>query len=92
MTLIRSLLIAVLLTASVGATAQVDEGRYSTLQARAVTLEQAIAMVQSRYRAKVMRANAVEEDGRVVYYIRLMTPDRSRVWTVRVDAATGREF
>jgi uncharacterized membrane protein YkoI len=63
-----------------------------TFQSGGVSLEQAVAMVQSKYGAKVMRANSVEEDGRVVHYIRLMTPDRSRVWTVRVDAATGREF
>jgi uncharacterized membrane protein YkoI len=61
-------------------------------QAGGVSLDQAIAMVQSKYGARVMRANTVEEDGRMVHYIRLMTADRSRVWTVRVDAATGREF
>jgi uncharacterized membrane protein YkoI len=63
-----------------------------TFQSGGISLEQAVAMVQSKYGAKVMRANSVEEDGRVVHYIRLMTPDRSRVWTVRVDAASGREF
>lgn len=57
-----------------------------------VTLDQAVAMVQARYKARVMRANTVEEGGRVVHYIRLMDPATSRVWTVRVDAATGREF
>lgn len=61
-------------------------------QTAGMTLEQAVAMVQAKYGAKVMRANSVEEDGRVVHYIRLMTPDRSRVWTVRVDAASGREY
>jgi uncharacterized membrane protein YkoI len=61
-------------------------------QARGISLEQAVAMVQAKYGAKVMRANSVEEDGRVVHYIRLMTPDRSRVWTVRVDAMSGREY
>ena len=57
-----------------------------------MTLEQAVAMVRAKYGAKVMRANTVEEDGRVTHYIRLITPDRSRVWTVRVDAATGQEY
>jgi len=61
-------------------------------QSGGVSLDQAIAMVQAKYGARVMRANTVEEDGRMVHYIRLMTADRSRVWTVRIDAATGREF
>lgn len=62
------------------------------LQAGGMTLDQAVAMVQSKYGARVMRANTVEEGGRAVHYIRLMSADRSRVWTVRVDAASGREF
>jgi uncharacterized membrane protein YkoI len=57
-----------------------------------MSLDQAVAMVQAKYGAQVMRANTVQEDGRAVHYIRLMSADRSRVWTVRVDAATGREF
>ena len=69
-------------TAAVGAT---------TLQS-GMSLEQAVAMVQARHNATVMRANTVQEDGRTVHYIRLMSADRARVWTVRVDAATGQEF
>jgi uncharacterized membrane protein YkoI len=61
-------------------------------QSGSVSLDQAVAMVQSRYGARVMRANTVEEEGRLVHYIRLMSADRARVWTVRIDAATGREF
>jgi len=57
-----------------------------------VSLDQAVAMVQARHKARVMRANTIEEGGRVVHYIRLMDPETSRVWTVRVDASTGREF
>jgi len=68
------------------------EMRAVTHQAGGVSLDQAVAMMQSKYGARVMRANTVEEEGRMVHYIRLMTADRSRVWTVRVDAATGREF
>ncbi|HYM35430.1 MAG TPA: PepSY domain-containing protein [Steroidobacteraceae bacterium] len=64
----------------------------STYQAGGMSLDQAIAMVQAKYGAKVMKADRVDDGGRTVYLIRLMTQDRSRVWTVRVDAATGREF
>jgi uncharacterized membrane protein YkoI len=61
-------------------------------QSTAMSLEQAVAMVQARYGARAVRSNTVQEDGRVVHYIRLVSADRSRVWTVRVDAATGQEF
>jgi uncharacterized membrane protein YkoI len=64
----------------------------TTLQSGGMSLDQAVAMVQAKYGAQVMRANSVLEDGRTVHYIRLMSADRSRVWTVRVDAASGREF
>jgi hypothetical protein len=64
----------------------------SVLQAGGISLGQAVAMVQARYGAKVMRAETVNEGDRVVHYIRLMSADRARVWTVRVDAATGQEF
>ncbi len=62
------------------------------VHAGGMSLDQAVAMVQAKYDANVMRANTVEENGHTVHYIRLMTKDRSRVWTVRVDATTGREF
>lgn len=57
-----------------------------------MSLDQAVAMVQARHKARVMRANTVDEGGKTVHYIRLMSADGSRVWTVRVDASTGREF
>ncbi|MBC7983200.1 MAG: PepSY domain-containing protein [Candidatus Obscuribacterales bacterium] len=63
-----------------------------TLQAGGMSLDQAVAMVQAKYSARVMRANTVEEEGRTVHYIRLITGDRARVFTVRIDAASGREF
>jgi uncharacterized membrane protein YkoI len=62
------------------------------LQGGGVSLDQAVAMLRVKYNARVMRANTVEEGGRAVHYIRLMSADRSRVWTVRVDAATGQEI
>ncbi len=73
-------------------------GWHDATQARAavqqagMSLDQAVAMLQAKYNARVMRANSVEEGGRIVHYIRLMSADRSRVWTVRVDAASGREI
>jgi hypothetical protein len=95
-------LLAILLCFGVNATAygaarglllaDAEQSPPTLRQAGGVSLDQAIAIVQAKYNARVMRANTVEEDGRLVHYIRLMSADRSRVWTVRVDAATGREF
>jgi uncharacterized membrane protein YkoI len=96
-----SLTALIAVTMSLGVAAAVEPAQERMLfaemdavafQSSGVSLDQAISQVQSKYGARVMRANTVEEDGRKVHYIRLMTPDRSRVWTVRIDAATGREF
>jgi uncharacterized membrane protein YkoI len=53
------------------------------------SLDDAVELAQSRYRAKAVKAETVEEQGRRVHYIRLLNAE-GRVWTVRVDAATGR--
>jgi uncharacterized membrane protein YkoI len=95
--MIRPLLIVSTLWWSLLTNASADPVLYeraaaAPYQASGISLDQAIAMVQAKYGAKVMRANSVDENGRTVHYIRLMTQDRSRVWTVRVDAMTGREF
>jgi uncharacterized membrane protein YkoI len=58
----------------------------------AVSLDQAVAMVQGRFHAKAVKAETAYEDGRPVHYIRLVSADKSRVWTVRVDGATGRIY
>lgn len=58
------------------------------LQRRGVSLDDAVAMVQGRYDAKVVKAETVEQRGRVVHRIRLLSSD-GRVWTVSVDAASG---
>jgi uncharacterized membrane protein YkoI len=57
-----------------------------------MSLGQAVAMVQARYNAKSVRATSVEINGRIVHEIRLRSADGSRVWTVQVDAASGREI
>ena len=57
-----------------------------------VSLDQAVAMVQGRFRAKAVKAETAYEDGHPVHYIRLVSADKSRVWTVRVDGTTGRIY
>jgi uncharacterized membrane protein YkoI len=53
-----------------------------------LTREQAIALVQRRYHARVVRTVLVEQQGRRVYVFRLLSSG-SHVWTVRIDAKTG---
>lgn len=53
-----------------------------------MSLDDAVQMVQQRYNARVVRAESRHEDGRTVYYLRLLNSE-GRVWTVRVDAQSG---
>ena len=53
-----------------------------------ISLDAAVAMVQNRFHARAVKADPVNEGGRRVYYIRLLSAE-GRVWQVRVDAQTG---
>ncbi|MEO8309437.1 MAG: PepSY domain-containing protein [Pseudomonadota bacterium] len=53
--------------------------------------DQVIDMAQRRYKARVVRAEAADHNGRRVYVLRMLS-DQGRVWTVRVDALTGSEL
>jgi uncharacterized membrane protein YkoI len=55
----------------------------------AMSLDAAVQMVQQRYKARVVRAETRQEDGRTVYVLRLLNAD-GKVWTVRVDADSGK--
>lgn len=55
---------------------------------RAISVDQAIAQVERRYNARVVRAEQAEFNGRRIYVMRLLS-EEGRVWTVRVDAETG---
>jgi hypothetical protein len=54
-----------------------------------MSLDDAIAMVERRFNARVVRAETRERKGRVVYKLRLLAEDTGRVWTVEVDAESG---
>lgn len=56
--------------------------------AGAMTMDQAVKMVEKRFHAKVARAETQKEGGKNVYVLRLLS-DTGHVWTVHVDAATG---
>lgn len=56
---------------------------------RGISIDQAIRMAEHHFDARVVRAETHKVNGRTVYVLRLL--DRSgRVFTVRVDAASGR--
>jgi uncharacterized membrane protein YkoI len=71
------------------ATAAPAEPAGRTAVARAaVSMDQAVRMVEERFHARVVKAEAQKGDGRTVYVLRLLN-DSGKVWTVRVDAADG---
>ncbi len=54
-----------------------------------ISLDEAVSRAESQYHARVVRTDVVDEDGRKVYVLKLLS-DNGRVFTVRVDANTGR--
>ena len=54
-----------------------------------ISLDEAVRRAEAQYRAKVVRTDVQDEDGRKIYVLKLLSED-GRVVTVRVDAATGR--
>lgn len=54
-----------------------------------ISLDEAVRRAEAQYRAKVVRTDVQDEDGRKVYVLKLLS-EGGRVITVRVDAATGR--
>ncbi len=57
-------------------------------RAEGLTLDAAVAKVEAKYDARVVRAEEKLEEGRRVYRIRLLSAD-GRVFDVTVDAASG---
>jgi|GEM_PF-1310801 len=90
----RALLVPVatsllLLGGAAGAAAAPAVAGAAPRQEASLTLDQAVEMVQRRYAARVVRAEETHEGEEVVYRIRLLSAD-GRVFTVRVNARTGR--
>jgi uncharacterized membrane protein YkoI len=53
-----------------------------------ISLDEAVSRAEQRYNARVVRTEVQDEDGRRVYVLKLLS-DNGRVFTVRIDAATG---
>ena len=62
--------------------------RVVVLTAASMSMDQAVKMAEQRFHARVVKAEAEQENGRTVYVLRLLN-EAGRVWTVRVDAASG---
>jgi uncharacterized membrane protein YkoI len=58
------------------------------LAAGGISLNQAIAMVERRFKARVVRSDVRQEGDRKVYVLRLLD-DAGNGQVVRVDASTG---
>jgi uncharacterized membrane protein YkoI len=70
-----------------GAQEYVDPG-HSHAAGQGVSQEQIIESVQKRYNAKVVRVTETTVEGRPALQLRLLSAQR--VWTVLVDAESGR--
>ena len=53
-----------------------------------MSLDQAVSMVEKRFKAKVVRTEVRQDGERKIYVLRLLN-DEGRVWSVRVDASSG---
>ena len=58
-------------------------------EAHGISRDEAVSRAESRYRAKAVRVETLRDGDSVVYQIRLLNSE-GKVWTVQVDAATGR--
>ena len=57
---------------------------------RTISLDEAVAQAERRYKARAVKAEEKRHGDRIEYRIRLLGED-GRVFEVRVDAATGKE-
>lgn len=63
--------------------------REQLIQSQGVSLAQATAMAQSRFRGRVVRAETVRVGDRLVHEIRILGEDGRTVRSFRIDAQTG---
>jgi uncharacterized membrane protein YkoI len=60
----------------------------AALTAASMSMDQAVKLAEQRFHARVVKAGTEQENGHTVYVLRLLN-EAGRVWTVRVDAASG---
>ena len=86
----RTLVVIVFLSLSMaaGATSVATEVPRGNTPGGEVSMEQAVRMVEQRFRARVVKAESHKDNGRTTYVLKLLD-DSGKVWTVHVDAASG---
>jgi uncharacterized membrane protein YkoI len=67
-----------------------DRGAERPRAERAISLDEAVARAERRYKARAVRAEEKRHGDRIEYRIRLLGDD-GRVFEIRVDATSGRE-
>ena len=91
---LAAVLLAIALAGIPGTEALAEKGHRenSARQAseRAISLDEAVARAERRYKARAVRAEEKRHGDRIEYRIRLLAED-GRVFEVRIDAASGRE-
>ncbi|MDB6046401.1 MAG: hypothetical protein JWM63_4952 [Gammaproteobacteria bacterium] len=70
------------------ATAAGDRAGDFVLATAGISMDQAVKMAEQQFKARVVRAETQREGDRTIYILKLLN-DAGRVWTVRVDAASG---
>jgi uncharacterized membrane protein YkoI len=65
-----------------------DRSRDIVLAGGEMSLNQAISMVERRFRARVVRSDVRQEGDRKIYVLRLLD-DKGNAQVVRVDASNG---
>jgi uncharacterized membrane protein YkoI len=75
-------------TATFAERADAHEGGRIVLANGGISLNQAISMVERRFKARVVRSDVRQEGDRKIYVLRLLD-DRGNAQVVRVDAASG---
>ncbi len=66
------------------------ENRERPQAERSISLDEAVAQAERRYKARAVRAEEKRQGNRIEYRIRLLGED-GRVFEVRVDASSGRQ-
>ncbi len=66
-----------------------ERGANGEVRREGISLDEAVRMAEAQFHARVVRTDVVDEDGRKVYVLKLLS-EGGRVITVRVDAASGR--
>lgn len=67
-----------------------DRGPSAAYADREITLDEAVAQAERRYKARAVRAEEKRHGDRIEYRIRLLGED-GRVFEVTIDAGSGRE-